>query len=353
MNRLVAASLTLAVALCSLTGAQQDKVVFKDGKEKTVKIQSEDYDGPKLSVEGGSTTEPWKNIDSIKYNNSAKYQEALDAFTSGGPGQALPKLEELLADDKLRPVLRHGALYTLGLAQKRVGQDDKAIASFETLLKEFPKSRYLISVGTNVLALYVAKGDPAGATKALDATLKGAGGAAGPGLEFLKARILEEQKKYPDAERAFQTVASASANDPDLALAAKLALGRCAQFANRANEAQTKYREIVAADGPNEVLAGAWNGLGDLALADGTAKRDADGLRYALFAYLRGVVLYVPERGGTTDEYERSLAGASKAFRACGELESDAAKKKLFLNRAQLRLDQLKADYPRSRYLPK
>jgi len=148
-------------------------------------------------------------------------------------------------------------------------------------------------------------------------------------------------------------VTTAAANDPELVMEAKLALARCAQLADRGNDAQTKYREIVAADAPNDVLAGAWNGLGDLALKDGIAKKDADGLKYALFAYLRGVVLYVPERGGTTDEYERALAGAYRAFRACGELESDAAKKKLFLNRAQLRLEQLKADYPRSRYIPK
>jgi hypothetical protein len=162
--------------------------------------------------------------------------------------------------------------------------------------------------------------------------------------------VLEEQKKFPEAERAFQGVAGAAGAEADLVLAAKLALGRCAQRANRVKEAQDKFRELVAMDAPNDVLAGAWNGLGDLALAEGTSKRAQDDLRAALFAYLRGVVLYVPERGGTTDEYERALAGSARAFRAVGELENDAARKKQFLSRAQQRQQQLEAEFPRSRY---
>lgn len=352
IHRAAAAALALGILLGGVH-AQQDKVVSKDGKERTVKIESEDYDGLKLSVQGGSMTMPWKDVDSIRYGNAAKYQEAVDAFGTGGPAQALPLLEPLAADDKLRPVLRHGVLYHLGLAQKRLGDDDKSIATFEALLKDFPKSRHLITVGANVLDLYVAKGDPAGASKTLDAALRAAGSGAGQqaGFDFLRGRVLEEQKKYPDAERVFQGVVTAAGSDQDLALAAKLALARCAQHANRTNEAQTKFREIVALAAPNEVMAGAWNGLGEMALVDGTSKRSLEELRYALFAFLRGVVYYVPERGGSTEEYERSLAGSARAFRAIGELDTDPARKKLFLGRAQQRREQLAAEYPRSRHL--
>ena len=341
------------LALCALAAsvpAQQDKIVSKDGKERTAKIASEDYDGLKLSVEGGSTTMPWKDVDSIRYGNAAKYHEAVDSFASASPSQTLPLLEALLADDKLRAVLKHGALFHLGLTYKRLGEDDKAIEKFEQILREFPKSRYLVQIGGNLLSLYAVKGDAGGAAKALDATLKSASGAQ---FDFLKGRLLEEQKKFADAERAFQSVATAAGADADLQLAAKLALARCAQRAERVKDAEDKYREIVKLDAPNDVLAGAWNGLGDLALARGTKDRLADELRYSLFAYLRGVVLYVPERGGTTDEYERALAGSAKAFKAVGELENDATKKKQFLTRSQQCLAQLAEQYPRSRFRPK
>jgi len=345
-NRLTASMLAL-FALLSGAHAQQDKIVMKDGKEKTVKIQSEDYDGLKLSVEGGSTTQPWKDVDSIRYGNAAKYQEAIDSFNSASPSQTLPLLEALAADDKLRPVLRHGVLFHLGLTYRRLGVDDKAVATLEQILKDFPKSRYLLQVGANLLSLYAAKGDAGGAVKALDPTLKGASGAQ---FDFLRGRLLEEQKKFPEAERTFQTAVTGAGGDTDLQLAARLAIARCAQRAERVKEAEDKYREIVKLDAPNDVLAGAWNGLGELALARGTKARDAEELRYALFAFLRGVVLYVPERGGTTDEYERALAGSAKAFKAVGELENDATKKKQFLTRAQQRQQQLETDFPRSRY---
>jgi tetratricopeptide (TPR) repeat protein len=347
LYRLTASTLAL-LALLAGAHAQQDKIVQKDGKERTVRIQSEDFDGLKLSVEGGTTTMAWKEVDSIRYGNAAKYQEAIDSFNSASPTQTLPKLEELAADDKLRPVLRHGVLFHLGLTYRRLGVDDKAVATLEQVLKDFPRSRYLLQIGGNLLSLYAAKGDAAGAVKALDPTLKGASGAQ---FDFLKGRLLEEQKKYPDAESTFQRVVGAAGGDADLQLAAKLAIARCAQRAERVKDAEDKYREIVKSDAPNEVLAGAWNGLGELALARGTKARDAEELRYALFAFLRGVVLYVPERGGTTDEYERALAGSADAFKAVGELENDAAKKKTFLTRAQQRREQLAAEFPRSRYL--
>jgi tetratricopeptide (TPR) repeat protein len=339
------------LALCALAGgahAQQDKIVTKDGKERTARVASEDFDGLKLSVEGGSTTMPWKDVDSIRYGNAAKYNEALDEFTSEGAGQALADLEALAADDKLRAVLRHGVLYHLGLAHKSLGNDQKAIETLELVLKEFPKTRYLLPIGANLLSLYTAKGDSAGAARALEPTLRGASGAQ---FDFLRARLLEEQKKYPEAEREYQKVVSGAGVDADLSLSAKLALARCAQRAGRTKEAQDKFREIVALDAPNEVLAGAWNGIGDLALAEGTSKRAQDELRVALFAYLRGVVLYVPERGGTTDELERALAGSAKAFKAVGELENDATKKKQFLARAQQRWEELAEKFPRSRHL--
>jgi len=339
------------LALCALLGsarAQQDKIVQKDGKERSAKIQSEDYDGLKLSIEGGSMTMPWEDVDSIKYANAGKYQEAIESFASESPTQTLPKLEELAADDKLRPVLRNGVLFHLGLTYKRLGNDDKAIATLEQVLKDFPKSRYLLSIGANLLSLYTSKGDPTGAVKALDPTLKSA---SGPQFDFLKARLLEEQKKYPDAERSYQSVSTAAAGDPDLVAAAKLGLARCAQRAGNVKEAQDKYKAITVMDAPNDVLSGAWNGLGELALEKGTKERAPEELRYALFAFLRGVVLYVPERGGTTDEYERALAGSAKAFKAVGELENDATKKKQFLARAQQRSEQLKQEFPRSRYI--
>jgi tetratricopeptide (TPR) repeat protein len=346
--------LALLFVLAGTASAQQDKIVSKDGKERTAKVLSEDFDGLKVSIEGGSMAIPWKEVDTIRYGSSGKYHEAINSLLADGPAAALPTLEELAADEKLRPVLLHGTLYHLGLAHKRLGNVDAAVAAFEKLLETFPRSRYLIPAGTNLLSLYVTKGDPAGTTRVLEATLAEAGGPGSKlevGLEFLRARILEEQGKLAEAEKTFQRVSSATGDDAEIALAAKLGLARCAQRSNQTGNAEQRYREIVVMDAPNEVLSGAWNGLGDLALTAGTTKRDPEGLRYALFAYLRGVVLYAPGRGESTEEYERALAGSARAFKALGELEADPARKKLFLGRSQQRFGQLAAEFPSSRFL--
>jgi hypothetical protein len=116
LRLLAPSALALGALLSGPAAAQQDKIVSKDGKERTAKVESEDYDGLKLSVQGGTTSMPWKDVDSIKYGNAAKYQEAIEAAATQAPGQAVQALEALAADDKLRPVLKHGVLYNLGLA---------------------------------------------------------------------------------------------------------------------------------------------------------------------------------------------------------------------------------------------
>jgi tetratricopeptide (TPR) repeat protein len=354
--RVLCASVAVLLGAAGSLHAQQDTIVMKDGKERSAKIISEDFDGLRFSVDGGSTSIQWKQIDSIRYSNAGKYDKAIQTFSLGKMSDAVAQLEQLAADTKMRAVLRHGTLYYLGLAYQRVGQTDKAITTYEELLKTFPKTRYILSVGNNLLAAYVKKGDLSGASRALEQSLSGAqSGGADPGLsagfDLLRARILEEQKKYSEAQTIYERTSTASGADPEVIVSAKLGVARCADRAGQKSEAERRYRELVAQDAPNEVLASVWNGLGDIALEQGTTKRDSDMLRDALFAYLRGVVLYVPGRDGLSDEYERALAGATRAFRAIGELETDADRKKLFLDRARSLKEQLTSGFPESRFL--
>ena len=351
----------MALLLCAVAagvGQAQDKIILKDGKERTgVKILSEDYDRVRFQVGQAASTLKWTEVDSIRYSNAPKYDKAIETVVGGKAAEAVPLLEAVLAEDKLRPPLRHGALYHLGLAQQKLGKTDEAVATYEKLLTEFPTSRYLFTVSTNLLAMLSAKGDLDRASKILDTTLANArtsesDSSLQAGFDLLRAKVFELQKKLPDAERTYERAANATDAPPELVASAKLGLARCAQQAGRTSDAEKKYRDIVGLDAPNEVLAGAWNGIGDIALAAATSKRDPEGLRLAMFAYLRGVVLYVPGRGGgPTEEHERALAGASKAFKAIGELETDAELKRLFLDRAKKQRDQLVATYPTSRFL--
>lgn len=359
---IASAALGLVLALAATApsvGAQQDEVVLKNGKSKSIRIKSEDVDGVWYTNPGAGAAASvirWDEIDSVQYGGGEAYETALEVYASGRVSDAAARLEALAADEKVRPILRQGILYYLGLAHARLGKTDQALADYKALLEAFPKSRYLLPVGTNLLTLHLAKGDVAGAARALQPVLalaKGAGSneALQAALSVLNARLLEEQKSLQEAELMFDSAARSSKAEPDVISAAKLGVARCAQKAGRAEDAEKRYRELVKADAPSTILAGAWNGLGDIALQQATAARDSDGLRIALLAYLRGVVLYVPDQGDPTEEYERSLAGAARSAKAIGELESSPERKRLFLDRAKQRVDQLAAEYPGSRFL--
>jgi tetratricopeptide (TPR) repeat protein len=357
-NRLWSAAgsaLCLAIVAGGLH-AQQAKIQLKSGKDKTVMIVEENYIGVRGTDKGAESLTKWKDIDSIRYIGGEKFHDAVDTLQAGKAAEAMPKFEALLADDKLRPPLRQGALYNLGLCSEKLGKADDAIARYETLLKEFPKSRYLLPAGSNLLSIYLAKGDVAKAATALEPSFALAKDAsADPGLQaglgLLRGRLLEEQKKFDEAQRVFESAANATEADPDVIVAAKLGLARCSQKRGDAGDAERKYRELTTADAPNTVLAGAWNGIADIEYERATPKRDADGLRVAMLDYLRGVVLYVPGPEAPSEEYERALAGAAKAAKGIGELESNAERKKIYLDRAKRSRDQLATEYPGSRYL--
>ena len=357
MRRALGAALNVGLVLAALgtVALAQDKVTTKDQKIKDVKIVSENFDNLIVSLEGGTSGMRWKDIDSIKYSNADKYYKAVNAFTAGSVSDSIPQLEELNADTKLRPVLKHNVLYYLGMAYLKTGAADKSLAMHQELLKTFPKSRYLLQVGANVANISVARKDAAGAQRTLDAAATAAAApkesAIQAAFDLLKGRLLEEQEKFTEAESTYDRILSNPKAEGDLQPSAKLGKARCAHRANRAIDAERQFRDLLSADAPNYVLAGAANGLGDLWLAQGTANRDADMIKDALLAYLRGKVMYIPERDSSTEEYERALAGAALANTALSQLEPNADRKKLYQSRAKQLKDELTRDYPQSRYL--
>ncbi|NOT32326.1 MAG: tetratricopeptide repeat protein [Planctomycetes bacterium] len=354
----IALAFGLALALGATPLAQNDRVVLKNGKDKQVRIKTEDLDGVWYTASGGAgnTVIRWSEIDSIQYGGAAGYDSALEALSAGRIADAAGQLETLAADAELRPVLRQSVLFHLGVANAQLGKSDAALARYAEVLSGFPKSRYTLPVGSSLLSLYLAKNDVTGAARALEPVLAAAkdAGSDAPlqaALGILRGRLLEAQKKFDEAVSVYEgTVRNAKA-EPDMVAAAKLGMARCAHARGQANDAEQRYRELSKIDAPNAILAGAWNGLGDLALEQATAKRDSDGLRIALLSYLRGVVLYVPGQGEPSDELERALAGAARSAKAIGELEANAERKQVYLERSRQHRGQLASKYPGSRFL--
>jgi predicted Zn-dependent protease len=354
--RALVAALPLVAALGGVASAQKDTVNLKDGKTQEVQVASADFDGLYYLIKSAQSKFRWTEISSVRYGGASEYYRAMDSMSAGKLADAETSLDKLAGDAKLRPVIRQEVLFAQGLCARRLGKVDKAVGAWRELLKGFPKSRYLLSAGSNLLSALLSTGDVAGAQKSLDdllAASKSAGlsGADLNSFGLLRARILFEQKKYSEAQNAFSSVGAAPGEAPDVVQSAKLGVAYCNQMLGKAADAERDYRTLSTADAGNAVLSGAWNGLGDLALVQGSEKRDPDRLRDALFCYLRGVVLYGPTQEETTDEYERALAGSAAAFKAISEVESDAERKKLFLARAKESRTRLETQFPTSRWL--
>ncbi len=355
-----AAFLACSVACLALSGAaraqdKQDTIQFKDGKTDTGLIKSEEYSGLAFNpAKGAARTVEWKEVapNGITYGGSVEYQTAKDAFDGGKPQDALRGFEELLGDAKLRAVLKQNAEYFVATIRQRGGEFDKAIEMYQKLATDFPKSRWLMEIGEGLVVCHVAKKDIAGAGKALD-TLSAAATSAGVEASFnsavnvLKGKLFEEQQKYAEAQAAYGVAEKATGVPATIAQQARLGLARCMVALNKKPEAEAAFRKIVSEDAPNVVLAGAWNGLGDLTVEDARShQNDPDKLLDAVYCYLRGVVQYAPVSGESNAEYKRALKGTADVFRFISQVEKNADRKKLYLERARERDEQFKKEFP-------
>lgn len=343
-------------ALASPAAAQdKDTVQLKDGTTDTGLVKGEEYGGLSWQpAKGGARTILWNEIapNGITYANALEFQSARDEFDKGALPEALAKFEELLGDTKLRGVLKQNALFFTAMIHQRQGEYDKAIEGYKALVADFPKSRWLMEVGENLVLSHVAKKDVAGAGKALDelsaaATSAGVEAGFNSSVNVLKGRLFEEQGKFPEAQAAYGVVATATGVPSTVVQQARLGQARCFVALNKKSEAEAIYRKLVAEDAPNTVLAGAWNGLGDLALEEARkGSADAEKLMDVLLCYLRGVVQYTPAAGESRAEYKRACKASAEVFKFISQVEKNADRKRLYLQRATEREEQFKKEFP-------
>ena len=327
----------------------KDTVQLKDGKTESGKIEEEDWSGIVIK---GIDPIPWDKVVSVDYSGESKYDAALRAFTEGKNAEALAAFQAL-KQEKPRPPIQQHVLFYIPLLQQRTGDIDGAIASFNELIDAFPKGRYLNAAADNLFRLHLAKKDVKGAEAALDrignatVSLK----EFQPQISLLKGRLLEIQKDYSRAEVSYDFAERSGGASPAMVQEAKLGRARCLYGLGKRADAEGAFRKLISDGTTNNILAGAWNGLGDIAADEGKEKRDPQKLLGALYAYLRGVVQYAPVPGEPTLEYEHALAGAARSFRLISELESNDERRRLYAERARVHEEQLRAEFPNSIYL--
>jgi tetratricopeptide (TPR) repeat protein len=347
-----------APARLAAQATAKDTVLLEDGSKETGKVVAENYDALQLEIKAGVKKGiEWKRVASVQYGAlPVEYQDALAARASD-PNSALAQFKEVLGQEGLGDVLRQSSMLEVAALQQRLGALDDAAGSWQTLIDSFPEGRYIGTAARGLVDAWLLKGDPAAAGKALDALngnpAVGKFAALGTELKALRGRILMAQKKYADARTAFEQVEKDSTASPEVVAAARLGAAESLKEEGKTPEAEARFKQLVEEEGPNFLLAGAWNGLGDLRLKAGREARSPDLLTEALYAYLRGVVQYPPAAGETQDEYERSLHGSGVCFQGLGELEKNKDRKADYESDANRQFDRLRQQFPNSKYFAK
>jgi tetratricopeptide (TPR) repeat protein len=355
MNLLAAALLALSAGSA---GGDDDTVVLRDGTQKTGKVQAADAAGVTLLVGKKTDSTPWSAVASVQYGNARDLDAARAAIGEGKRDDGIAALEKLAADKKMRAPLHQEVLFDLARAYQAKGDADKALAGWKDLLKSHANGRYLVSGGYFLTLALIARNDPGGALRAVDemtadARAANADATQVTALDLLRGRALESQKRYPDAQSAYERVAAAKEMPADYVAMAQLGAARAVQAAGKKDEAVKRYRELLTKKPPPLVSAGAWNGIGDVALEAATPKKEIDGLEEALLAYLHGVVLDTPAPTEPTEELERALAGTVKALTLLADAETNKDRKAALLDRVQRRREEFKKQFPNSPLLPK
>ncbi|HTF87982.1 MAG TPA: tetratricopeptide repeat protein [Planctomycetota bacterium] len=358
-NRLLLASFSVVGAIACLglgvpsasaqTKEDKDVVQLRDGKSASLSIESENWDA---IVGKGSPPISWDNVQAISYANAPEFTKAIDAFNAGNYDSALTQFEALKEDAKLRKVFKQQIAFDTALALAENDKVDEAIAAYQDVLKTYPKGRYHVRAVDGIANGLIAKNDTAGAMKAVDAATADAGDPAlATAIGLVKARLLVAQNKYAEAKPLFVAASSAQGAPASVGFEGQLGQATCLFQEGNAAGAETAFRSLTKVDAPKHVLAGAWNGLGDILSDQGRKKKDIDQLLDALYCYLRGTTVYAPLAGESGLQYERALAGSALCFGYVSDLEPNKDRKKLYSDRANERKELLKKEFPTSPFL--
>lgn len=345
-------------SLCGPAAAQEellDVLYLRDGATETGLVLDETMEGLSFKPEtGAKKVVPWPDVQSVEYGDAPdEFTSALATLGAENHELALEQFQNALADEAARDVIRQQAQFHVAGLQQRLGAVDQARAGYEQVLLEFPRGRFVRMAGENLIGLQLQAGDAAGARATLDSLAGGLEGVPGGELVvgLLEAGLLLADGKLAEARQRYDAVESAAGESAELAQEARLGRARTLALEGKKAEAEPVLRALVAESKNARVQSGAWNALGEMGAADGRARKDADIILDALYAYLRTVVQYKPLPGESTTEYERALAGAGTCFRYLSELESNAEKKRLLRQRHTDRQEQLQREFPNSPFL--
>jgi tetratricopeptide (TPR) repeat protein len=294
------------ILLCAVVWAQ-DTVVVKNGAARTGRILRDDYRGIQIRLrEIGATVEVAPaSVVEVRYGRAPRaLGDARELLKAESYDSARGLLLQVLADRKLDGKIRQYAFVRLADCHLRLRQRDQAAEVYEQLLRENPRTRFLLDVAPRLADLHIDLGWPNKVKKMVLLLAP---------VDRLRAQLIEirvlEAKDPRGALLKYQTL---SRHAGPVGAEAHVGWARMLRRLGLLVQAEREPRNAIMRTGeiPGAVFAQAHLVIGNTLLAKAEKEADESGMKQALFSFLRVPTMY----GGNMRSEPEALYRAGYCF---------------------------------------
>ena len=225
LMRILAAALLAAAP--GATGGDDDTIVMRDGTTRSGKVQAAEAAGCSLAVGKKTDTIAWTSISTVQYGGAKDFDSARQLLAEGKVPEGSPASRSSPPTRRCARRCARTSSSSWRAPYRRRATTTRRSRRGATSPRATPTARYLVSGGAWLVSALIARNDPGGALRAVDELTSDARGANADAaqvaaLDLLRGRALEGQKKFPDAQSAYERVAAVKEMPADYAAAAQL-----------------------------------------------------------------------------------------------------------------------------------
>ncbi|MEZ6091876.1 MAG: tetratricopeptide repeat protein [Pirellulaceae bacterium] len=292
----------LALALPGVATAQFDQVYPLRGAPLNGEVVGSTKTSVTIKVQGSDRELPVNEVRRVAFKEDPpELKQARSRVETGNFQAALDDLKKINVSTVVRPEIRQDLQFHLALCEGKLalssgGDQSKAAGAMFAFVRAAPDSYHFFAAAETLGDLAVALGKPAEATK-----YYGAIASLAPWPEYkmhgamLEARALLAQNNFAEAQKKFESIASASASSPEInrqKLLAEVGKARCLVETGSADAALKAIQQVIGEndESDSELFGRAYNALGACYLKLNKPKE-------ALMAFLHSDVLFhaIPE----------------------------------------------------------
>ncbi len=344
-----ACALLLVLGTAANLSAQAATLKTRTKEYEDLRISQDDIRGVEARQGAGKLTFGIADIVSIDYKQAPEaWKKGMSAFRDGDYAESAERFAEAVGTPGSYTWLPGYAAFYLAESLSRIGDSQGALDAYTKVISLDPKPRFVPDCYLALVDLHLRKGaaGAADAKKMVDGLTKLVSGNKalteryGVLAELATARIeLRGGGEAPKALTQLETLLAKAGEQKDVVNRVRLEIGNAHIAMKNFDRAETAFNMIVK-DGSSsglDVLAGAWNGLGDALFAQ--EKYSDAGLTYSRTYVFCLNESYLRERTA----HALYFGGRSFSFQA-GK-EADAAAKDILIRRSKRLMSKAAKDF--------